>query len=77
MDELVYDDPHSSVYELDVSTDADSCLASIDSLRMGIWTRFINHSCNANNANTEFNVLRVGQEARQVVRAMKPIRAGE
>mgnify|MGYP004501874339 CR=1 FL=1 len=49
-------------------------VAHLDSLRVGSWTRFINHSCNAN---AEFALVRVGEEVRVVCEVKRRIQEGE
>ncbi len=46
----------------------------IDSLRVGSWTRFLNHSCRANVA---FEERRVGQELRYFVEVVRDVELGE
>ncbi|CAE7215014.1 SET domain-containing protein [Pyrenophora teres f. teres] len=49
-------------------------LGNIDALRVGSWTRFINHSCDANLA---FELYRVGGEVRVLVTVKREVAAGE
>jgi len=50
------------------------CIGCIDSLRVGSWTRFVNHSCRANLA---FETMRVGGEMRVFLVVVTEIEAGE
>lgn len=72
--ELVRTAEVPSTYLFTVTNDAREELGLIDSLRMGNWTRFINHSCDSN---TDFVTTRVGGRMRYVVQAKKGIRVGQ
>lgn len=72
--ELVHSDDLASTYLFDVKNDANTTMACIDSLRMGNWTRFINHSCDSN---ADFAVVRIGEELRYIVKAKRHIRKGQ
>lgn len=50
------------------------CIGFIDSLRVGSWTRFVNHSCQAN---LMFEMMRVGGEMRIFLVVVTEIEAGE
>ena len=50
------------------------CIGSIDALRVGDWTRFVNHSCRSN---TTFESRRVGGEMRIFVVVTREIDVGE
>jgi hypothetical protein len=52
---------------------AKRAMFNIDSMRLGNWTRFINHSCNPN---ATFAVVRVGNRVRVIIRTLKGIKAG-
>lgn len=61
-------------YLLSVADDAGAEEVCIDSLRVGEWTRFVNHSCRAS---TYFENRRVGDEARVVLVTEREVRSGE
>ena len=72
--ELLPYDQFDSTYMFDVTNDEEEKVVFIDSLRMGNWVRYINHSCDAN---TEFVAVRVGQGMRYLVKATRQIGAGQ
>ncbi|KAG9206827.1 hypothetical protein G6514_000114 [Epicoccum nigrum] len=61
-------------YLLSVADDAGAEEVCIDSLRVGEWTRFVNHSCRAS---TYFENRRVEDEARVVLVTEREVRSGE
>jgi hypothetical protein len=72
--ELVPADDPDSKYIFGIENYAKENVMHIDSLRLGNWTRFINHSCAPN---TGFELVRVGTGIRVVVRVLKSITSGE
>ncbi|KAJ4994119.1 SET domain-containing protein [Stagonosporopsis vannaccii] len=72
--ELTPDVDSDSTYLFNVNNDLDVPVALIDSLRMGNWVRYINHSCDSS---TDFERARIGEEIRFIVKATKRIRVGE
>lgn len=68
------DDTQDSRYLFDVRNAQNQLVACIDSLRVGNWTRYINHSCVPN---TSFQVARVGVGVRVVVVVEREIPRGE
>lgn len=74
MGELVSGREVDTLYLLSIPDDAGTEMVFIDSLRVGGWTRFINHSCRAN---TLFESWRVGEELRVVVMTNREVRKGE
>jgi hypothetical protein len=63
-----------TLYLLTVPDDTGRESVFIDALRVGGWTRFINHSCRAN---TFFESRRVGEEVRVVVMTERGVKKGE
>ncbi|KAF9697283.1 hypothetical protein EKO04_004823 [Ascochyta lentis] len=61
-------------YLFDIVDEKDTIVAFVDGLRVGNWTRFINHSCEPN---AVYDSKRVGRELRHVIVAMKDIKKGE
>ncbi|KAF3002073.1 hypothetical protein E8E13_009424 [Curvularia kusanoi] len=72
--ELVSGRDVESGYMLAVGNDVNATMGYIDALRVGGWTRFINHSCRPN---TYFGTMRVGEELRYVVTASRDVRGEE
>lgn len=72
--ELVSGGDVDTPYMLTVLDDAGADGVFIDSLRVGEWTRFINHSCRAN---TYFATRRVGDGVRVVVVTEREVKEGE
>ena len=72
--ELVSGREVDMLYLLSIPHDAGTETVFIDALRVGAWTRFINHSCRAN---TFFESCRVGEELRVVVVTNREVRKGE
>lgn len=69
--ELVPADDTDSRYLFGIDNHEKRTVANIDSLRLGNWTRFINHSCDPN---ARFQVVRVGDGARVICKALRTIR---
>ncbi|KAJ4365996.1 hypothetical protein N0V95_000373 [Ascochyta clinopodiicola] len=61
-------------YFYDVKDEENETVAFVDALRVGNWTRFVNHSCDPN---TACDMERVGRGLRHVVVARKNIKKGE
>jgi hypothetical protein len=74
--ELVHDGRElvNTLYLLTIPDDTGRESVFIDALRVGGWTRFINHSCRAN---TYFESRRVGEELRIVVVTERGVKKGE
>jgi SET domain-containing protein len=64
---------NSSAYLFEVEAQRN-CVGYLDSLRVGSWTWFINHSCRANVA---FEARRVGGELRYFVVTLRAVEVGE
>ncbi|KAF1836189.1 SET domain-containing protein, partial [Decorospora gaudefroyi] len=65
----------SGTYLFNVEREEDGeAVAYLDSLRVGSWTRFINHSCRPN---VVFEMMRVGREMRVVIVTVRKVRVGE
>ena len=54
-----YVDNNSSAYHFGIENANGDHLGNLDSLRVGSWTRFINHSCKLI---TKFELRRIGEE---------------
>ncbi|KAF2633685.1 hypothetical protein BU25DRAFT_464881 [Macroventuria anomochaeta] len=63
-----------SKYLFDINDEDNETMACVDSVSFGDWTKYINHSYNAN---AVFQVVRVGEEARVVCKTRRRGREGE
>lgn len=69
-----YPDASSSSYHFAIENADGDHVGNLDSLRVGSWTPFVNHS---SEPNTEFELKRVGEEARVSVVGKNAIEVGE